>query len=326
MDLSVLAQIAVAVIAGLVVLGVERLIISRGKWRQRPQPEYEFHVRDGNQLNVAGSVAGDVNAEINDQRTIQHNHIVNNISVGRDEARRKEPKAKTENTDPWTEIFLAVVVAVVAIGLFVLYHELLLAITAGLVVALLAVSASAITRTRRRMAAWPDNGTPIIVGGVLSVIGAAATWVGIFLTSRDSYSLSGARQIAAGSSSGKPQSFSDVVTQATVQIRTVVEAYGLGGLGFLILLLLAAAAAIGPLVLSLIHLFDWHVYLRFAEGYTNKPFLVRRAESFLRPKIGWTVWTLVVVAVSIGLAWGLFYDVLPNLNDPPPLLPSATNG
>lgn len=296
------AQVLAGVIAGIV------LLLVQPGWIRRPDPRASSSASaghrnsGGNQAVFEGNtVTGDLRV---DQRYIDKSRsttITNNINNANN---------ASASDDDWIKLFLVVCVGIVSAALFLLFRPLLQGVAYGTALATVVMLTVAIVRTIR-IRAWTGRAILVTVIAVGSIVVTLFTWAGIATLDRDGLSLDGiAADIAPLPVEHDARGASMYIDYFLHSVLPVVLDGERPVLGFVISLMLAAAASVALSAYAWLRLLDWHAFLRFAHAGQQRPKVVARAKSFTEGSgIGVIAGAALLAFVAIGCAYGGVYDL-----------------
>jgi hypothetical protein len=257
------------------------------------------------QVNQVTTVQGDLHQHVDNSRLV----VETNIS----QSRKSSSDQKPSGDDP---IWVAVVACLIATGLFLTYHLILLSLTVGIALGLLATLVMAVRRTAR-FRLWDGAGILLVIEVALSLGAAALAWVGVANLSWHGTTigqLSDRVNAAAAANQPTPGIIGTVVDTVLDPALQLIK-LGFQDQTLFLALTLMAAVLLSSLMLiwSWLGLFDWMAYLGFVYGQTTKKRLVKRAIRFENRSWG-GFWAHVALCAIVALfATGLFLSFIDGL-------------
>jgi hypothetical protein len=197
----------------------------------------------------------------------------------------------------------------IATGLFLSYHPILLWLTVGITIGLLVTLVMAVLRAAR-FRLWDGAAILLIIEVVLSLTAAAVAWVGVATLSWHGTTIGQlSDRVNAATAANQPapdlmSAIFDAVLDPAIQLIKL----GFQDQTLLLALTLMGAVLLSSLMLiwSWLGLFDWMAYTGFVYGQTTKKWLVKRAIRFENRSWGGFWAHLVLCAIVVLFATGLF--------------------
>lgn len=278
------------------------------RWRSKPsvplRAQSKVNARNGRggtQVIVAEKVDGDVHVAIDNSREI----VVQNIAASRlATAQAKQSQSQSNET-----IWLLVAAAILTAGLFVSYHQFLFWLNVGIVLGLLGTLALGVVRASRHRL-WNLQAFAIVFEVGLSLVATVWAWVGVAtVTWRGSTVGSISERVNQAAMANEPTpSTLGVIVDAVLDpaAQLVMITFQDQTLTMVLTLMAAVVLAALALVMSWASLFDWLAFMGFVFGHADSKRLAKRAYRF--EKRGWgRFWAHVIVcAMVIFFATGLF--------------------
>ncbi|QDZ15441.1 hypothetical protein [Humibacter ginsenosidimutans] len=298
--IQVLAGIASTVLGTLLVT----LILaktSRAKWN--PVKVAATNGRGGTQVIVGDALGGDVSVGVDNSRQI----IVKNIQSSRQSA----PSVTKENEGTW-QFWVAVVIAVVAASLFVIYERLVLWFVIGMAVGLAITLIAAVVRANR-IHSWDRRSASVTAEVVLSLAAIVWSCVSVSTLRFAGETVAGlGRRVSEAAAADPGSTGANAVTKAVVEPakQLVVLGFANGQLTFAIMMM-------GAVVLSLLlaaagcrSLYDWLAFMGFFFGTTTKGQVAKGAARFEARTAKSMLATMIVCALVFLLASGWLMTIV----------------
>ena len=285
---------------------------------KKTKPRGQANNSQGNQAYIAGGTfEGDVNIDQRFFDNSQSTTIINNIN--------NPSNASTPSNDGLKLFFLGMA-ALVSIVLFVTFHPLLHALANGTAIAVGLLVTIAIVRTQR-MKAWTWRAGFTAVVAIASAALTGFVWKGITTLDRAGLTLGSAG--ASFPQIGTTEPEKGVIGYVSHFITVVLPAFDRTSDStkqFIIVLMIAAIAATGLIVLAWLSLLEWFAYLRFINGSKQSRRVTAKAKSFTEDSFAsWAAYVLsvaILASIAIICSNGVAYDFW--LSSPQPqLVPSA---
>jgi hypothetical protein len=301
--MNLIVDVLVAVVSGLIVLGIQLSVQRFGSWSTPDLPPTQS--AGGSLVTVGGDVRGDVISIDASDRTHTTNltNVTNNF---RTSSSGSHAAGTTEDADEWGKFILTGVCLVVGVVVFVANYAYVVAVFCGVGGALLLSAGFALRRTAR-LFGLSRPASVATVDVLVAVLSAAIVVVGIFTTTRGGLSVAHLRTL------DKPQgaTFLDWVLNAfTNQLNWLIDGAGDQAAVFGATFFLAAVLSSALLWSAVRTMFGWKAYLALATSTTSNATVLDRAERFrVKPwhRLLGNVLTLAFIVVT---SRGVTFDFL----------------